>query len=448
MRKSSELLRGGIWAVALGMMASTGQAEESRPTAQPPAADWAAVRDETFAVVWKTVNDSYFDPTFGGVDWAAVGDKYRQQLPEVADKAALRHLLQAMLGELRKTHFSILPREMSVFTPAERKRAGTVGLAVVCVDHEIAVERVAPASPAAAAGITAGDVIVGIDGLEMPRLRAWLDELEVTPARRALYLTGLVTSRLQGAVGTPVRMQLRAASGTERTVELAFTDHPGEWTEPMGDLPSVPIQVTGRCEPDGLGYLRFNVFARPVMKDFRALVRQVPPDGGMVIDLRGNGGGLTVMASGMTGWLSDRTFSLGAMHLRQGHMGFTVTPQSGAFLGPVALLIDSGSASTSEVLAAGLQEAGRARVFGETSPGAALPSLFKALPTGDLLQHAIADLQTPRGRLIEGDGVTPDEVVARTAADLAAGRDPVLEAARRWIEATRHKPAAPPADSR
>lgn len=121
-----------------------------------------------------------------------------------------------------------------------------------------------------------------------------------------------------------------------------------------------------------------------------------------------------------------------------------MSPQPRAFLGPVAILIDSDSVSTSEIMAAGLQEAGRARIFGEPSPGAALPSVFKALPTGDLFQYAIADLQTPRGILIEGHGVIPDQIVARTRTDLAAGRDPVLSAARRWLEAQRHNPEPRP----
>jgi len=91
-----------------------------------------------------------------------------------------------------------------------------------------------------------------------------------------------------------------------------------------------------------------------------------------------------------------------------------------------------------------LQEAGRVRVFGENSPGAALPSLFKALPTGDLLQYAIADMQTPAGRLIEGNGVTPDEAVSLSLADLAAGRDPVVDAARRWLASQRPAAKAQP----
>jgi carboxyl-terminal processing protease len=161
-----------------------------------------------------------------------------------------------------------------------------------------------------------------------------------------------------------------------------------------------------------------------------------------VIDLRGNPGGVALVASGIAGCLTAAEFSLGTMHLRKGHIGFEVAPQSRAFLGPIAVLIDSGSASTSEIFAAGLQEAKRARVFGETSAGQALPSSFKTLPTGDLFQFAIADLKTPGGQLLEGRGVSPDEQVPCTQADLSAGRDPVLAAAHRWIERERGALAA------
>ena len=82
-------------------------------------------------------------------------------------------------------------------------------------------------------------------------------------------------------------------------------------------------------------------------------------------------------------------------------------------------------------------------MFGGMSAGGALPSLLKTLPSGDVFQYAVADLQTPRGRHLEGVGVTPDERVAATREDLVAGRDPVLAAARAWLEVERKKgPAA------
>jgi carboxyl-terminal processing protease len=162
---------------------------------------------------------------------------------------------------------------------------------------------------------------------------------------------------------------------------------------------------------------------------------------GLIIDLRGNPGGITLMAPGIFGRLSAKEVSLGTMHRRYGSEEFTAYPQRGAFLGPVAVLVDSASASTSEILAAGLQETGRARIFGEATAGAALPSMFRNLPTGDMLQYAVADIKTPHGMLIEGNGVTPDELVVVRRADCAAGRDPVREAAEHWLATQRQKPA-------
>lgn len=413
-------------------------AEAVEPAADPAVQqDWAALREQTFSTVWETVNESYYDATFGGVDWAAVRDKYRVLLPEAADQAALRRLLEKMLAELKRSHFAIMPRETAVFTPEERVRIGTTGAHVAFVENVVAVSDVAADSAAARAGLNPGDTIVEIDGLEFETLDRFLRESGVEPARCGLWLAQLAESRLRSAVGSVIKLTIRKVDGPRVELTLVCEAHEGAWSEPMGNFPSVPVECSVRQLEPGVACLRFNVFARQAMKDIRKLLVTMPADGGLIIDLRGNPGGITVMAPGISGWLSDREFSLGTMHLRKGHFGFEVAPQAGAFLGPVALLIDNGSASTSEIMAAGLQEAGRVRVFGENSPGAALPSLFKALPTGDLLQYAVADMQTPTGKLIEGRGVIPDEPVKLSRADLAAGRDPVVDAARRWLEAQR-----------
>ncbi|MDQ3685719.1 MAG: S41 family peptidase, partial [Acidobacteriota bacterium] len=101
--------------------------------------------------------------------------------------------------------------------------------------------------------------------------------------------------------------------------------------------------------------------------------------------------------------------------------------------GTVVILIDELSLSTSEIFASGMQEAGRAIVVGERSGGAALPSLFKKLPTGALLQHAIADFKTPQGAEIEGRGTVPDIEVKWNRRALLEGRDAQLDAALEYI---------------
>ena len=103
------------------------------------------------------------------------------------------------------------------------------------------------------------------------------------------------------------------------------------------------------------------------------------------------------------------------------------------FTGPLALIVDGQSMSSSEIFAAGLQALGRARVFGEPSGGQALPALMERLPNQDVLMYAFADFVDPNGTRIEGRGVLPDVTVPLTREDLLAGRDAALEAALDWI---------------
>jgi carboxyl-terminal processing protease len=109
------------------------------------------------------------------------------------------------------------------------------------------------------------------------------------------------------------------------------------------------------------------------------------------------------------------------------------------FTGPVAILTDEGTASASEMLAAGLQEAKRAIVVGDVTLGAVLPSVIEALPGGAVMQYVVADFKTPKGVLLEGRGVQPDRRVIETRSGLQTGRDPVLDAALNAVKAARAK---------
>src|SRR4029079_9961332 len=88
------------------------------------------------------------------------------------------------------------------------------------------------------------------------------------------------------------------------------------------------------------------------------------------------------------------------------------------FAGPLAILVDSMSGSASECFAGGMQSIDRARIFGQTSMGQALPALFDRLPNGDVLIHAYGDFVTSKGTRLEGRGVIPDESIPLDRADL------------------------------
>jgi carboxyl-terminal processing protease len=400
--------------------------------------DWSLLRSACFDAVWTTVNENYFDVTFGGVDWRAVREKYRLRLWEEEDNRMLRGLLQNMLGELHRTHFAIVPREMSVLKPEERGRIGYTGAQAASIEDAITIMRVKPGSPAEKAGLKPGDIVRRVDAVVLSEMAASLSESVPSARKRMFYLRSFVNWRLAAPVGKTVGLQLEAPDGALREVKVVSRPVEGIWSEPMGYAPAEPIECEIGHGPPGVVWMRFNVFALPVMTEFKRCVRSLKPGDGLVLDLRGNPGGLTLIAPGIYGRLSEKEVSLGTMHQRYGTEEFMAYPQRGAFTGPVAVLVDSASASTSEILAAGLQAFGRARVFGELTAGAALPSLFRQLPNGDMLQYAVADIKTPQGVLIEGNGVAPDEPVTVRRADCIAGHDPVLEAAERWLATRRN----------
>jgi carboxyl-terminal processing protease len=166
---------------------------------------------------------------------------------------------------------------------------------------------------------------------------------------------------------------------------------------------------------------------------------------GIIVDLRGNGGGVVGMIMGLAGhFLNERT-SLGTMRTRTTKLqiranprrvstrGTVVTPYDG----PVAVLTDRLSGSASEVFAGGMQSIARVRVFGDTTLGGVLPASMDRLPNGDVLYHAFGEFETATGVRLEGRGVYPDQAVPLARANLLARRDAVLEAALDWIAAER-----------
>ena len=95
--------------------------------------------------------------------------------------------------------------------------------------------------------------------------------------------------------------------------------------------------------------------------------------------------------------------------------------------------MDGCSGSTAEILAGGLKDMHRARIFGTRTAGAALPSIIEKLPNGDGFQYAVANYISQGGQPLEGIGVIPDEEVRLTRRGLLDGQDAVLDAALDWI---------------
>ncbi len=207
----------------------------------------------------------------------------------------------------------------------------------------------------------------------------------------------------------------------------------------FGNLPTFYVQFASKRLDRTVAYVSLSSFFDlvNVIKKFADTIEASSDADGLIIDLRGNPGGIGAMAWALGGFLvSEPGQKLGTMITRVGSLNFTIQPRPKPFKGPVAVLVDELSMSTSEIFAGGLRDLKRARVFGTKTPGAALPSTVEMLPNGDRFQYAFANYISANGKALEGAGVVPDVETPLTRDLLIAGRDPAVEAALSWIRSS------------
>jgi carboxyl-terminal processing protease len=248
-------------------------------------------------------------------------------------------------------------------------------------------------------------------------------------------------SMVRGEEGATLRAVFLDGGNRDVALDLALSSPPGEMVT-FGNLPPLHLEIRRSMAAPGIGCFAFDLWFDPprLMDELQKALSDCRDCDGFIINLRGNIGGLGALAMGFGGWFVDRPDQkLGTLITRDSRLNFVLNPRPQPFTRPLAILVDEMSASTSEIFAGGLQDLGRARVFGTRTPGAALPSTVEILPNGDRLQYAFANYISAKGEALEARGVIPDEVVRPTRGALLAGTDPALDAAVRWIRSQREQ---------
>jgi tetratricopeptide (TPR) repeat protein len=224
--------------------------------------------------------------------------------------------------------------------------------------------------------------------------------------------------------------RLRSAQETEALyvrgrLEKMVTDASGALS------PSSSAVVTGDLGGD-IGYLRLTTFSDPSARAaIRKALEQMAEKQGLVLDLRGNLGGLAAEADAVAGMLLEEGETLGFQRTGAGEEIQKVPQTRPAFARkPLIILTDRRTGSAAEKLAAGLQGSGRATILGETTLGKGAGQMSRLLPGGAMLLVTAVESLTPAGEAIQGRGVIPD---------VPAEGDESLEKAREILE----KPPAP-----
>lgn len=392
----------------------------------------------TFEKVWQTIQDKHWDLDSLQVDWQQVHETYRPLAMQAKTRDELRDVLRSMIGELGQTHFAILGgdtmAQLDQVVNRLRRGEGELGLDVRPVGGRVFVFRVQPDSPAERVGLRVGTEILARDGVSMAKVIGALNQAYGSSRRGKTDISRTLNRCFQGPYHGSCTLKIKAP-GEEKghEIELTFQPPQGE-SQSIGHAAAMHFRMDARHLDDGVLVLHFNAFLLPLLTQLPAVLEASQPLRGLVLDLRGNGGGLGFIASGLAGFfISEKGKRLGAMHTRDSHLNFIVVPRPKTYDIPLAVLIDETSASTSEIFAAGIRDLNRARIFGTVSAGAALPSFLETLPNGDLFQYAFADYVSVSGETIEGRGVLPDFPCPHTVEHLQAGQDAALQAAVKWI---------------
>jgi len=416
------------------------------PAAMGPSKVRLQIREAIFSAAWTAVRDKDFDKTLAGLDWEALRAKYQPLALAAPDEPTFYRFLNEMLGALGQSHLEVHGPGDEAEPQADESEptrppgsaevievgtgTGDPGLVVRSIEGKPTVTWVRPESSSARAGMRPGYVVTHIGGRDVAKLAP--SSRPLRPVEERFRLRRHAAHLLSGPTGTKV--SVRFLDGDDKVHETMVTrDPPARAAVQALLMPPIVPEVRVSREGD-VGIIAFNFFLlEPILGEVQKAIDRFRQSGAkaIVFDLRGNPGGFGGMAIPVAARLISHETSLGTIQFRDFANNLVAAPSLGQkpFGGKVIILTDEGSASTSEILAAGLQEAKRAMVVGDNTVGAALGSTIEALPGGAVMQIPVAGFKTPNGVAIEGRGVQPDRRVFETRAALLAGHDPVLDEA-------------------
>ncbi len=334
------------------------------------------------AVALPLLAGGYFLGSRGARDSARLFDQVLQQvstryvdsLPEgdLYEKAA-----RGLVREIQDPYAALYsPKELSEFTASTGGRYGGLGMLVEDQQGVVVVSRVFPHTPAEAGGVREGDRIIGVNDKST---RGW----------RLVQ----VTDALKGTPGTPVSV-IFGRPGMSQPIPMKFT-------RAVIHVPAVPYAILLDKKTGYIPLLQFNETAAQEVTD---AVRRLQKEGarGMVIDLRGNGGGIVSEAIAISNLFLQPGLEIASVRGREGPPErYTAKGQPLAPTIPVVVLIDQYTASASEIVAGALQDHDRALVVGTTSFGKGLVQSLYSLDGGWALKLTTAKWYTPSGRSIQ-----------------------------------------------
>ncbi len=372
----------------------------------------------------KTVKDdikkNYYDPSFHGIDLDARFKLAEEKMKFTKSNAEVFGVIAKVLLDFNDSHTSFLP-------PARASRV-TYGWLMEMFGDNCYITQVKPQSDADAQGIKPGDLVQLVDGIRPTRANIWI----------FYYLYYQLAPR------PSVKVVVQSPGDQPRQLEVKAKVQTGKKITDVGDTIEFNRLLREEEDEEILNRHHFQEYGNDLMiwrmphfnltKDgVDELVDKAKKHKTLILDLRHNSGGAEETLLRMIGNFCDHDVTVGEIRTRKETKPFVAkTRGAGGFKGDLLILVDSESASASEVLARVMQFEKRGKVIGDHTEGAVMRSRVYQHEMGveTVISYAAsvtdADIIMSDGKSLEHQGVTPDEVSLPTADDLRSSRDPVL----------------------
>jgi len=371
------------------------------------------------AAIKDDVKKNYYDPQFHGIDLDARFKAAEEKLNTAESTGQLMGIIAQVLLDFDDSHL--------FFRPPGRAARTDYGLEMQSIGSEVYVYAVKPGSDAEAKGLKAGDKVLEVNGFE--------------PARENLWKIEYLFQSLRPQPG--LRLALQSPDGKARQLDVLAKVRSGKQIKDLTNSTDLNDYLRELEDEDRLDRSRWQEFGEELIvwkmptfaveeSQVSAMLGRIKKHKTVVIDLRGNGGGYVDTCARMLGGFFEKDMVI-AQHKGRKEMKPMKTKRAGArYEGNVIVLIDSRSASASEIFARTIQLEKRGVVIGDRSAGAVMRARHFSHQLGveTVIPYGVsvtdADVIMNDGKSLEKTGVTPDELLLPTGADLAAKRDIVL----------------------
>jgi carboxyl-terminal processing protease len=353
----------------------------------------------TAAVFW-TIGAGFFGDLAAKSDESYEGLKIfsdviqlieKEYVDDVESKELIQKAIQGMVQSL-DPHSSLLPPEAFEDLQIDTKGKFTgIGIHITMKDGFVTVISPIEDTPAYKAGIIAQDRIIKVDGKPVKDLRE-------------------AVNMMRGPKGTRVSVTI-ARQGEKEPIDFELV---------RDVIPIVSVKEVD-LKP-GYGYIRLSQFSGSTTKELEEALQKMEsakvPMKGLILDLRNNGGGLLNQAIKVSDLFLEEGKILSIKGRDQKNTKeYMATPDTVSRKYPIVVLINSGSASASEIVAGALQDQKRALILGTTSFGKGSVQTVETLRDGSGLKLTIARYYTPSGRSIQAKGIEPDIVLKHKRID-------------------------------